>query len=143
MHLVANNEVESRTLTFLSFSDYGIPTVFYNDHLNFLLSQDYLFARKISPHAIDLKKALAHEFHSWNETQTGPDGKRLISYLNSRGRAGNRYSERFWERGSQIGRKNTLKIVLCKNGTSGSMLPRSLAKPAISSRLDMFLMNRE
>lgn len=128
MHLVANKEVESRTLTFLSFSDYGIPTVFYGDHLNFLLSQDYLFARKVSPQAADLKKALAHEFHSWNETQIGPDGKRLISYLNSRGRTGQRYGERFWERGSRIGRQNTLQIVLCKKWHVGTRIAEAIAR---------------
>lgn len=128
MHLVANNEVESRTLTFLSFSDYGIPTVFYNDHLSFPLSQDHLFARKISPQAKDLNKALAHEFLSWNEPKTGPDGRRLISYLSSRGRAGNRYGERFWERGSQIGRKNTLQVVLCKKWHVGKQMAGDIAK---------------
>ena len=38
-----------RTLTFLMFTDYGMPVTFYNDHFDLLLAQDYLFARKISP----------------------------------------------------------------------------------------------
>lgn len=127
MHHVAKNEVESRTLTFLSFSDYGIPTVFYADHLNFLLSQDYLFARKVSPQAADLKTALAHEFLSWNETQIGPDGRQLISYLNSRGRSGDRYGERVWERGGRIGRRNTLLVVLCKKWNVGKRVAELVA----------------
>ena len=127
MHLVASSEVESRTLTFLSFSDYGIPTVFYGDHLSFLLSQNYLFARKISPQAIDLKKALRDEFRSGNSANTGPDGKRLISYLNTRGRAGLRYGERFWERGSRIGRQNTLQIVVCKKWHVGKQIAEAIA----------------
>ncbi|MCB2124849.1 MAG: glycosyl transferase, partial [Rhodobacteraceae bacterium] len=47
-HLVPSDEIESRTLTFLIFSDYGMPVTFYNDHYDLLLSQDFLFARKIS-----------------------------------------------------------------------------------------------
>ncbi len=31
------------------FTDYGMPVTFYNDHYDLLLSQDYLFARKIRP----------------------------------------------------------------------------------------------
>lgn len=127
MHLVSNKEVDSRTMTFLSFSDYGIPTMFYGDHLNFLLSQNYLFARKVSPQAADLRKALAHEFLGWNEAKIGPDGRRLISYMNSRGRAGDRYGERFWERGSRIGRKNSLQIVLCKKWHVGKHVAEEVA----------------
>ena len=31
-HLVPKGEIENRTLTFLMFSDYGMPVTFYNDH---------------------------------------------------------------------------------------------------------------
>ncbi len=48
-HLVPEAEIRTRTLTFLMFTDYGMPLTFYNDHYDLLLSQDYLFARKISP----------------------------------------------------------------------------------------------
>ena len=51
-HLVPESEIETRTLTFLMFTDYGMPVTFYNDHYDLLLSQDYLFARKISPEAL-------------------------------------------------------------------------------------------
>ncbi|MGE4611985.1 MAG: DUF5928 domain-containing protein [Paracoccaceae bacterium] len=123
MHLVAGNEVESRTLTFLSFSDYGLPTVFYGDHLNFLLTQNYLFARKISPQAADLKAALANEFHCWNETQIGSDGRQLVAYLSGRGRSGHRYGER----GGRIERRNTLQIVVCKKWRVGKRVAEAVA----------------
>ncbi len=48
-HLIPESEINCRTLTFLMFSDYGMPVTFYNDHYDLLLSQDFLFARKISP----------------------------------------------------------------------------------------------
>jgi hypothetical protein len=57
-HLVPETEIRSRTLTFLMFSDYGMPVTFYNDHYDLLLGQDYLFARKISPEAHELKRRL-------------------------------------------------------------------------------------
>ena len=57
-HLVPDREIESRTLTFKMFSDYGMPVTFYNDQYDLLLSQDYLFARKISPEATLLKERL-------------------------------------------------------------------------------------
>jgi hypothetical protein len=40
------------------FTDYGMPVTFYNDHYDLLLAQDYLFARKISPDAMELKDRL-------------------------------------------------------------------------------------
>ncbi|MGB0967537.1 MAG: beta-1,6-N-acetylglucosaminyltransferase, partial [Halocynthiibacter sp.] len=55
-HLVPSEDIESRTLTFLMFSDYGMPVTFYNDHYDLMLSQDFLFARKISPGARELKR---------------------------------------------------------------------------------------
>lgn len=127
LHLVPRNEVSSRTLTFLSFSDYGIPTVFYADHLDFLLSQKHLFARKISPQAPALKAALAETFSSGADPQIGPDGKHLIDFLTARGRTGHRFGERFWERGSRLGRQNTLQIVLCKKWHVGERFADAVA----------------
>ena len=54
-HLVPRVEIDPRTLTFLMFTDYGMPATFYDDHHDLLLSQDFLFARKISPEAVELK----------------------------------------------------------------------------------------
>lgn len=128
MHLIPHAEVTSRPLTFLSFSDYGIPTVFYEDHYNFLLSQNYLFARKISPHADALKAALATEFLSDHDVKIGTDGKQLIGYLTARGRQGRRFSERFWERGSRVGRQNTLQIILCKKWHVGNRFAQTFTE---------------
>ena len=48
-HLVPEHEISSRTLTFLMFTDYGMPLTFYNDHYDLLLSQDYLFRPQDQP----------------------------------------------------------------------------------------------
>ncbi|MEL7132519.1 MAG: beta-1,6-N-acetylglucosaminyltransferase, partial [Pseudomonadota bacterium] len=47
-HVVPEDEIRSRSLTFLMFTDYGIPVTFYDDHYDLLLGQDFMFARKIS-----------------------------------------------------------------------------------------------
>lgn len=57
-HIIADKETEKRTLTFLVFSDYGMPATFYNDHYEFLVAQDFMFARKISGEAIKLRQRL-------------------------------------------------------------------------------------
>jgi len=36
----------------LVFSDYGMPATFYNDHYEFLVAQNYMFARKVSADGI-------------------------------------------------------------------------------------------
>ncbi|MEM7076727.1 MAG: DUF5928 domain-containing protein [Pseudomonadota bacterium] len=114
-HLVPENEIRSRTLTFLMFTDYGIPVTFYNDHYDLLLSQDALFARKISPEATELKRRLgalyaddAARFNISNE------GRSLFKFLTGRGRIGRRFATRFWETESSLGRDRELMIVICK-----------------------------
>ncbi|MEO1024472.1 MAG: DUF5928 domain-containing protein [Pseudomonadota bacterium] len=114
-HVVPENEIENRTLTFLMFTDYGMPLTFYNDHYDLLLAQDYLFARKISPEATRLKAQLGRLY-----TQSGVqfgisnEGRRLFSFLTGQGRIGERFAPRFWEKDSTIGRERALLIVTCK-----------------------------
>jgi len=102
--------------------------VFYADHLDFLKSQKHLFARKISPQAPALKASLAEVFSSDDTPQIGPDGKQLIEFLNMRGRSGHRFGERFWERGSRVGRQNTLQIILCKKWHVGERFANAVSK---------------
>lgn len=114
-HLVPTEEIEARTLTFLMFSDYGMPVTFFNDQYELLLSQEHLFARKISVNATELKERLSRLY-------SGPDidlnitneGRQLYSYLTKRGRNGRRYAQRFWEKEASIGRERELLIVVCK-----------------------------
>lgn len=114
-HLVPEREIRSRTLTFLMFSDYGMPVTFYNDQYDLLLSQDYLFARKISADARDLKARLGDLY-----TATGIDfpisneGRSLYRFLAGRGRIGRRFAPRFWENEASLGRERSLMIVTCK-----------------------------
>ena len=114
-HVVPTREIETRTLTFLLFSDYGMPVTFYNDHYDLLLAQDYLFARKISPGAADLKHRLGELYAAEGTTfQTSNEGRRLFQFLTGRGRIGRRFGTRFWETESTLGRDRELMIVICK-----------------------------
>jgi hypothetical protein len=114
-HVVPEAEIRSRSLTFLMFTDYGMPVTFYNDHYELLVSQDFLFARKISPDALGLKERLGRLY-----VATGVffgisgEGRNLFKFLSARGRIGRRFAPRFWETESSLGRESTLLIVTCK-----------------------------
>ncbi|MDZ7904394.1 MAG: DUF5928 domain-containing protein [Cypionkella sp.] len=114
-HLVPDHELRTRTLTFLLFTDYGMPAVFYNDHYDLLLSQDYLFARKISPLAKELKTKLGDLYgdHS-RRFAISNEGKALFNFLTARGRIGRRFAPRFWEIDQGLRREHSLMIVTCK-----------------------------
>jgi hypothetical protein len=114
-HLVPENEIECRTLTFLMFSDYGMPVTFYNDHFDLLLSQDFLFARKISPEALQLKERLGSLYSAKGVNfQISNEGRSLYKFLTGKGRIGRRFAPRFWETESTLGRERELLIVVCK-----------------------------
>ncbi|WP_424971399.1 DUF5928 domain-containing protein [Dinoroseobacter sp. S76] len=114
-HLVPDAQIESRTPTFLMFSDYGMPVTFYNDHHDMLLGQEALFARKISPEAQELKDRLGA---LWSETGRGfaisNEGRRLHGFLTGQGRIGHRYAPRFWEAASSLGPERELLLIACK-----------------------------
>jgi len=114
-HVVPDREIRNRTPTFLIFSDYGMPVTFYNDHFDLLLSQDFLFARKISPDAADLKRRLGDLFASKGvEFQISDEGRSLHKFLTGRGREGRRFAPRFWETEASLGRERELLILVCK-----------------------------
>ncbi|MBD3664858.1 DUF5928 domain-containing protein [Sulfitobacter aestuariivivens] len=114
-HLVPQDEIRARTLTFLMFTDYGMPVTFYNDHYDLLLSQDYLFARKISSEAHDLTRRLGLLYAAEGvQFQISNEGRNLFDFLTGRGRIGRRFATRFWETESTLGRERELLIVICK-----------------------------
>lgn len=114
-HLVPETEIRTRTLTFLLFTDYGMPVVFYNDHYDMLLGQDFLFARKISPEASELKARLGALYAAEDvDFRISNEGASLFAFLSGRGRIGRRFAPRFWEAESTLGRERELMIVICK-----------------------------
>ncbi|MGV6848779.1 MAG: DUF5928 domain-containing protein [Marinibacterium sp.] len=114
-HLVPETEIRSRTLTFLMFTDYGMPVTFHNDHYDLLLGQDALFARKISPEAKELRARLGMLYAATGVSfQISNEGRKLYQFLTGRGRIGRRYAPRFWETESSVGRQRELMILVCK-----------------------------
>ncbi|RVT86774.1 glycosyl transferase [Rhodobacteraceae bacterium CCMM004] len=140
-HLVPGHEIRNRTLTFLVFSDYGMPVAFYNDHYDLLLSQDALFARKISPEATRLKKRLGDLYAARGVTfRITDEGRRLHAFLTGQGRVGRRFAPRFWETESTLGRERELMIVVCKKWHVGKRLIHAIRQatnlPAVDYLFD-------
>ncbi len=128
-HLIPATEIRTRTLTFLMFTDYGMPVVFYNDHYDLLLSQDFLFARKISPEAHELKRRLGALYASkGTEFKISDEGRNLYRFLAGRGRIGQRFSPRFWEAESTLGRERELMIVIAKKWHVGKRLVQRIGR---------------
>lgn len=114
-HLVSETEIRSRSLTFLMFSDYGMPVTLYNDHYDMLLSQDFLFGRKISPEAHELKRRLGVLYADETlDFRISNEGQKQYKFLTGRGRDGRRFAPRFWEMDSTLGRERELMIITCK-----------------------------
>ncbi len=114
-HLIPKDEIENRTPTFLMFSDYGMPVTFYNDHFDILLGQNYLFARKISPEAHELKDRLGALYASTDvDFPISDEGRNLYAFLTGRGRVGRRFGQRFWEAGNTLGPERELFLIVCK-----------------------------
>ncbi len=142
-HLVPDKEIETRTLTFLMFTDYGMPVTFYNDHYDLLLSQDCLFARKISPEAKELKRRLGRLYASGREDfKISNEGRSLFKFLTGRGRMGRRFTPRFWEVETSLGRERELLIVACKKWHVAKRLIGSIKHFTEIPALD-FLFNEE
>lgn len=114
-HLVPKTQLRRRTPTFLLFTDYGMPVTFHNDHFDLLLRQNFLFARKISAEALELRSKLGV---TWQETgQDFPissEGPRLYRFLTDRGRIGRRFAPRFWETDGSLGRSRVIHLIVAK-----------------------------
>jgi len=125
-HLVPAADIRPRPPTFLVFTDYGMPAVFYNDHHDLLLAQDYLFARKISPDAHELKARLGALYARRGiRFEISDEGRAQFAFLTRRGRIGRRFAPRFWEAGASIGRQRELLLLVCHNRTLGLALERA------------------
>ncbi|PRY23777.1 core-2/I-Branching enzyme [Aliiruegeria haliotis] len=114
-HVIPREEIRSRTLTFLMFTDYGVPVTFYNDHYDLLLGQDALFARKISAEAQELKWRLGTLYSATGqEFPISGEGRSLHRFLTGQGRVGERFGKRFWESDGNVGKDHDLLLVVCK-----------------------------
>ncbi len=136
-HLVPRAQIDSRTLTFLMFTDYGMPATFHDDHYDLLLSQDFLFARKISPEAADLKAGLDALWTGGRmQFPISGDGRRLFTFLTQRGREGRRFAPRFWERESTLGRDRELIVIVCKKYHVAKRLAQALRDHDVIPAID-------
>jgi len=127
-HLVPEAEIRSRCPTFALFSDYGMPVVFHDDQIDFLLAEDRFFARKISPEATALKARLTALWASGETArETSDRGARLHRYITGRGRIGLRFAPRAWQRESSLGVGRELLLILSKKWHVGRRLADRIA----------------
>lgn len=142
-HLVPESEIQTRTLTFLMFTDYGMPVNFHNDHYDLLLSQDFLFARKISPEAKELKARLGRLYAAHDvDFRISNEGRSLYKFLAGRGRIGRRFGSRFWETESTLGRERELLIVVSKKWHVAKRLLEQIRKVSNVPAIE-YLFNEE
>jgi len=128
-HLVPEDDIESRTPTFLMFSDYGMPVTFYNDHYDMLLAQDFLFARKISPEAHDLKRRLGALYAApQTRFNISNEGRTLYRFMTQKGRDGRRFAPRFWETEGRLNRDQEMLLVVCKKWHVAKRLVAQIAQ---------------
>ncbi|MEM7489734.1 MAG: DUF5928 domain-containing protein, partial [Pseudomonadota bacterium] len=136
-HLVPRAEIDPRTLTFLVFTDYGMPATFHDDHYDLLVSQDFLFARKISPEATALKDRLDALWASGErDFPISGDGRRLFAFLTQRGRVGRRFAPRFWEAEASLGRDREVVVLVCKKYHVAKRLAQSLRDHQVLPAID-------
>ena len=142
-HLVPGTQIDNRTLTFLMFTDYGMPVTFHNDHYDLLIGQDGLFARKISAHAHELRARLGELYASDRADFTiSGEGRNLFAFLTGRGREGRRFAPRFWETSTTLGRNRELLIIACKKWHVAKRLVASIRDQTDIPALD-YLFNEE
>ncbi|MFK7942579.1 MAG: DUF5928 domain-containing protein [Paracoccaceae bacterium] len=127
-HLVPREEITGCPPTSLLFSDYGMPVVFQADHTAFLRAQAEPFARKISANATSMHWELLDGFAHWDaDRPEGGSSPALYGYLAGRGRRGQRYRRRFWERAIGARRGAEVLIVSAKLWHVGTAIERAAA----------------
>lgn len=128
-HLVPPGQIRAHPPTYLIFSDYGMPVVFQNDHYEFLRGRSRFFARKLSVSARELRRRLLGDFRAWESERPegGADGD-LYGYLARRGRHGERYAPRFWQRAITIAEDRHMLVVAAKLWHTGRAAERAIAE---------------
>ncbi|MFI0476312.1 DUF5928 domain-containing protein [Paracoccus jiaweipingae] len=140
-HVVAGREIRTRSLTYLMFTDYGMPVVFYNDHYDLLLGQNALFARKISPEAIQLRERLGALWQACGvHFPISNEGRELFRFLVGRGRIGRRFAPRFWETEARLSRSSTLLLIVAKKWHVAKRLTQAIRQQTDIPAVD-FLFN--
>jgi hypothetical protein len=124
-HLVPRAERRSRSPTFLMFTDYGMPVTFYNDHHDLLLRQDFLFARKISREAQDLRRRLGDLWLAkGRDCPISNEGPKLFTFLTGQGRIGQRFAPPAWDGGNPAGEARRVRLILAKKWHQAKDLTR-------------------
>ena len=80
-HVALSERITNCPLTLYQFSDYGYPVTYHADHYDYLLRQNFFFARKISVHCSKLRDRLDL---AWSgEVQLAPFSDLQVGLLSS------------------------------------------------------------
>ncbi|MEO0829002.1 MAG: DUF5928 domain-containing protein [Pseudomonadota bacterium] len=120
--ILPQNEYLNRSPTFLSFTDYGQPVTFHDDHRSMLATEDAFFARKIAPGARTLRADLGKLWASGSVEASVPAGATRHTFLAKAGRRGLRSAPRFWEAAARIGEARSPLFIACKRWEIGKRL---------------------
>lgn len=127
--LVPAEKIDNRPPTFLRFSDYGMPTVFYDDHFHFLVAQREFFARKISPHARLLRNRLRAVFKDEEHAEPGESsGRNTIDFTVYAGRIGARFGSRIWDLYSTVDPDDEIYVIVSKKWHVGKRVGYALSE---------------
>jgi hypothetical protein len=142
-HLVPRAQRRSRAPSFLMFTDYGMPATFYNDHYDLLLRQDYLFARKISPEAEDLRRRLYDLWLARGQVfPISDEGPRLFAFLTGQGRVGRRFPTRIWAEDAAARQTRTIHLIAARKWHQAKQLTALIRRHSELPAVD-FLFNEE
>lgn len=130
-HVVPEAEISMAAPTHLVFSDYGMPVVFHSDHMDMLRATDQPMARKISPTSDDFRNHLLDVFQQRHvDAIEGGTRNSIYRFLSAKGRNGERYARRFWERAIEARWDSELLIVACKLWHVGKSVEESIGRIA-------------
>lgn len=140
-HLVPGDEIRSRAPTFGLVAENGRPVTFYNDHFDLLTVQEGFFAHRISAGAGQLRARLEalHAAPGPGPAVSG-GGAEIYRFLTGRGRVGQRFGDRAWERGASLGPGHDLMLAICKKRGVARRLAgrvrRTIGMPAVEFPFD-------
>ncbi len=127
--IVPESDRISKPPTFLRFSDYGLPTVFYDDHYDFLTSQNSFFARKISENSKKVKKRLIKRFVSKSTGDTiYSNGVETINFTTYTGREGMRFGDNIWKKFGRIEEDKRVFVIVSKKWHVGHRVGSSISE---------------
>lgn len=128
-HVIPHEEIEANPPTTLIFSDYGIPVVFFRDHLEMLMREPRFFARKVTETDQSLRDEMLD--HYCSDVMDEPSTEQIAPYyryISERGRHGRRAAARFWQRSTVLDDSKEVLVIACKKWHIGQHFAKAVTR---------------